>query len=99
MTASILSVVRIGSRMGGSDWERGGAEDGGSLSDSNLSSSTLKRCSVLFESSCTVITSGMITFLEIFSLGKSADVAFFLAFSCLLFIDANERCLSSSLSA
>ena len=55
MTASMLSVVRIGSRRGGRDCERMGGVEEGSLRDSNFSSSNLNRCSVLLESSCTAV--------------------------------------------
>ena len=41
----------------------------------------------------------MITFLEIFSFGTSSVIGFFLAFSCLLLIDARDLCLSSSFKA
>ena len=41
----------------------------------------------------------MITFLEIFSFGASSVIDFFLAFSCLLLIDARDLCLSSSFKA
>ena len=54
---------------------------------------------IRFESSWTVIDSGIITFLAIFSLGVSVKIAFFFAFSCLLLIEARDLCLSFSFNA